>query len=219
MRSTLLASTGLVFSTVVLAQLLPNFSSDLDANNVNTFVQTTSSVASSTGEATTSVVAFTPSITSVNASATQSTIASPLPQAISNRVDTISNSSGVPSTAEIKAAKLSNFCSLTTTTSKTCKTLQNTVAVCIDNGNNCTESNTRTLLSTIVDSNPCNTATSNTLPRKICDNLYMEAKRCRNKMKRGPCAIHHIHYLLRELRDFLGLSKGQVPLREERTCK
>jgi len=127
-------------------------------------------------------------------------------------VDTIGDTKGVPNTQIVLAARLPTFCSISTANNKFCKQLQNTISVCVDNKNNCTDTTARTLLNYSINNKLCATAPTGTVVDQICQAWFYEANRCNMKSKRGPCAYHHVLYLLKRLRDFLDLPKGQVSI-------
>jgi hypothetical protein len=109
------------------------------------------------------------------------------------------------------AAKHPSFCPAGPANTMYCKQLQNLVSICIDNNSNCTETTARTLLAwPLENGNLCQTAPAGTVVDKLCTAWSIEATRCKNKVKRGPCGYHHVLYLLRNLRDFLGLPKEQI---------
>lgn len=129
------------------------------------------------------------------------------------KVNTILDTAGVPSTKLVESIRLLDFCPSTAATTKTCKSVQNTVAICIDTANNCTVAATRSLLITILDQNPCAVIKDkNSLQNKICLQWRYKAKKCLEKSVRGPCSKYHQNYLLRQFRDLNNLPKTHVPV-------
>lgn len=124
-------------------------------------------------------------------------------------VDTIVTTLGIPSTLEVKAARLIRFCPRSDTNKDLCTRIQNRVYSCVDQQNDCPDDWTRNLLKKVVDLQPCLTFNStNSVAYQVCIRLYAESKRCIEQTKRGPCAVSHVNYMLRHFRDFLDLKKG-----------
>ncbi|KAF2002145.1 hypothetical protein P154DRAFT_595084 [Amniculicola lignicola CBS 123094] len=127
-------------------------------------------------------------------------------------VDTILNTTGIARTDAVMNTFLTPFCTKDGTYQAACKSIQNTVAVCVDSRNNCSDSTTRQLLRTVITLDPCGLTPTGTLVNKICTGWFNEGKRCDQKTVRGPCSINHVKYLLRQFRDFLNLPKSQISI-------
>ncbi|KAF2731923.1 hypothetical protein EJ04DRAFT_609545 [Polyplosphaeria fusca] len=117
------------------------------------------------------------------------------------------------SNSAIRTAKLTRYCALTSTTSDLCDTLSSTVSTCIDAddddaSDNCEEQNMRDLLANALDTDLCSGYNVSGPVYELCARWYTAAARCNAKIKRGPCAIGHVGYLLRGLRDLIGLKGG-----------
>lgn len=109
------------------------------------------------------------------------------------------------STSQVAAARLTGFCNKNNKTAKLCKKIQDRVATCIDENENCTSISLRNTLSNALEHNLCETTTNMTAAYAVCKLWSVEAGRCSNMTRGRPCAIGHVKYLLRNLRNFLEL--------------
>ncbi|KAF2119542.1 hypothetical protein BDV96DRAFT_567790 [Lophiotrema nucula] len=114
------------------------------------------------------------------------------------------------SNSEVAAAKLRGFCGKSDRTTTLCKDIKTQVATCVDAHNNCTENALRTTLAKVVKHDLCKSTKMLSPEYAICARFFEEALRCNNKKRRGRCAIGHIKYLLRQLRDFIGLKAANA---------
>ncbi|KAF2711839.1 hypothetical protein K504DRAFT_230337 [Pleomassaria siparia CBS 279.74] len=181
-------------------------------------VSTISSSSSSSTKPTTSTMSTSTSTSTSTTTSTDAKSASSraaLSVSISNStfptpVDTLFRSKGVYSAFEVANASLPSFCSITDQHINFCKQLQDIVSVCIDDPkNNCTGTTARSLLAWVVDNELYATAVTNTVVEKVCYGWWHKTNWCKSTRK-DACGIHHVFYLLKGLRDFLALPKGQV---------
>lgn len=127
-------------------------------------------------------------------------------------VETILSMNGIPSAPEVMAARLVKFCPRSNTNKNLCTLIQDRVYQCIDLHRECDDDFTRELLWMLVRLNPCLLVSDRkSAAYQVCDRLHTESKRCYVHTTRRPCAIGHIHYLLRHFRDLFNLKKAPAP--------
>ncbi|KAF2653490.1 hypothetical protein K491DRAFT_694663 [Lophiostoma macrostomum CBS 122681] len=131
-------------------------------------------------------------------------------------IDTINSTSGIPTAHQVATTRLTTFCTLSPYTRSLCAKLSTTVSLCIDTSREveCDENHARALLAALVEEDPCEAADQGSLTGRVCANWWRKANECQQRTEnekgvRGPCAIHHVYYLLSEWRGFLGLRGGE----------
>lgn len=139
-----------------------------------------------------------------------------------NQVDTVHNSWGIASTSRVEKVRFHHFCSQSHSTRTLCGVLHAHVAGCAqpfsnstdnelnnsDDEDTCSDAYSRGLLQQTVAAQPCATvdvSRGDALTQRVCGAWLVEAGRCAEKTFRGPCAGHHVLYLLRQ---FVGLFGG-----------
>ncbi|KAF2677312.1 hypothetical protein K458DRAFT_466313 [Lentithecium fluviatile CBS 122367] len=144
--------------------------------------------------------------------------------ALQGHVDTLNNTRGIPNPAQVALAKHRTFCTSSDNAKIHCARLHAYISRCVDLNPNpdphsnppskqpgiCTSANGFRFLKASIDLDPCGSlgdgkGEKDKVARQVCERWWREAKRCRDKRRRGPCAEHHVTYLLRCLGTFLGL--------------
>ena len=154
-----------------------------------------------------------------------STLATPKPAA--THIDTLNSTWGVATNAQIRFAKHRTFCTSSAHAKVHCAGLRAHVQQCIDPNSNdhhdlnlnsnttetadCKPSSGFDLMRSTIDLNPClglGNGDVGQVALEICERWRVEAKRCRDKKKRGPCSEHHVGYLLKVIERFLVLGES-----------
>ncbi|KAF2247742.1 hypothetical protein BU26DRAFT_606604 [Trematosphaeria pertusa] len=117
--------------------------------------------------------------------------------------DTLAHTQGLPNPHDVSRTKLTTFCGTSSTERAHCRALASHVHQCSGAQRPCPDGLARDLLASTVALDPCAAADEH-LESALCEKWAVEARRCRDASKRA-CGHHHVLYLLRGMRDFLGL--------------